>query len=349
MSAQILSMQDFSQTEQRISVSFRLLLALYAIIPICFLLQFLDSWFWQGALLAMLPAKPNHLFLFQILFGTPHIIASSILLVSNRDYVQTYQKKLIWMTAAIATVFGIGSLFISYWVFYVLVAAWTVYHVLKQQHGVARAVCRLPNFVFYLLLWLSVIAGLLIYLGIFLKGHFEPQQTFWLKTAIVSLCICLVLGALRYQRYVTTGFGRLFLWSNIFLVLSSFYFYHYEYYLFAILIPRLVHDTTAYIFYVTHDYNKHAAKPQNIIYRVAKHCHLSVFLVLPILSFSVAFILQIYGDAIVNYIMQTLFDVEIKKAITLGLIGYLSLMHYYTEAFTWRQDSPYRRFISFSK
>jgi hypothetical protein len=41
--------------------------------------------------------------------------------------------------------------------------------------------------------------------------------------------------------------------------------------------------------------------------------------------------------------------VEIHKAITLGLLGYFALMHYYTEAFTWKQESPYRRFIAFSK
>jgi len=40
---------------------------------------------------------------------------------------------------------------------------------------------------------------------------------------------------------------------------------------------------------------------------------------------------------------------EINKAITLGVLGYLALMHYYTEAFTWKQGSPYRRFIAFSK
>jgi hypothetical protein len=349
MSAQTLPLQDYTQTARKLTVSFRLLLGLYAIIPICFFLYILDYGVWQGTLREILPTKPNQLLLFQILFGTPHIIASSMLLISNKDYLQTYQKKLLWMTLALAIIFGVGSLFIPYLGFYVIVAAWTVYHVLKQQHGVARAVCRLPDFAFYLLLWLSVITGLLIYLGIFLNSNFDAQSLFYLKTAISSLCFCLVLATLRYQRYVTTAFGRWFLWSNIFLVLSSFYFYTQQYYLFAMLIPRLVHDATAYIFYVTHDYNKHQAQPQNMIYRIAKRCHISVFLVLPILSFGLAFLLQAYGDAVISYLTQIIFGVEIRKAITLGLIGYLSLMHYYTEAFTWKQDSPYRQFIGFSK
>jgi uncharacterized membrane protein YjjB (DUF3815 family) len=51
----------------------------------------------------------------------------------------------------------------------------------------------------------------------------------------------------------------------------------------------------------------------------------------------------------VNLITIYLFDVEFRKVITVGLLGYLALMHYYTEAFTWKQGSPYRRFIAFTK
>lgn len=348
MSAHTLPIQDLPQARQ-LTVSFRLLLGLYAIIPVCLLLQLLDGWFWQGALQAMLPSRPTHLLLFQVLFGTPHIIASSIVLMSNSDYFNVYKAKLVWMTLALAVFFGVGSLFIPYRGFYVLVAAWTVYHVLKQQHGVARGVCRLPDWAFYLLLWLSVSAGLFIYIGIFLNNSLDAQQVFWIKSIAGSLCVGLVLSAGYCQRYVNTAFGRWFLWSNVLLVLVSFYFYVQQYYFFAILVPRLVHDATAYIFYVTHDYNKHHAQPQNFMYRAAKRCRLSVFMVLPLLSFTLAFVLQTYGDNIVSTMTRELFGTEIRQAVSLGLLGYLALMHYYTEAFTWKHGSPYRQFIGFSK
>jgi hypothetical protein len=349
MSAQTLSIQDLPQETRKIAVSFRLLLGLYAIIPLCVMLQLVDRYFWQGSLQTSLPSSPNHFLLFQIIFGTPHIIASAIVLLSNQEYFKTYQSKLLWMTVALAVIFGVGSLFIPYRVFYVAVAAWTVYHVLKQQHGVARGVCRLPDWAFYLLLWLSVAAGLVVYIGIFLKNSLSIEQVFWIKTVASSLCALLILSALFCQRYVNTAFGRWFLWCNVLLVLSSFYLYVEQYYFFAIMIPRLVHDTTAYVFYVTHDYNKHHNQPQNFIYRTAKRCRLSIFVVLPLLSFLLAFVLQAYGDEVISYLTQVLFGVEIRKAITLGLLGYLALMHYYTEAFTWKQGSPYRAFIGFTK
>ncbi len=348
MSAQIISVQDFSN-ENQLAVSFKLLLGLYSIIPVCLLLQLFDGWFWHGFLQQNLPTSPSHILLFQIVFGTPHIIASAVVLASDTEYLKFYKLKIILMTVAIAIVFGLGSLFIPYKVFYLAVAAWTVYHVLKQQHGVGRGLCRLPDWAFYLLLWLSVAAGLFVYIGIFLKNSLDVQQTEWIKYIAASLCAGLVLSTIFCQRYVTTQFGKWFLWANILLVLSSFYLYVQQYYLLAILVPRLVHDATAYIFYVTHDYNKHHNHPQNFIYRCAARCNMHVFIVLPVCSFLLAFVLQSYGDAVVSFITNFFFGVEIRKAITLGLLGYLALMHYYTEAFTWKQGSPYRRFIAFSK
>ncbi len=333
----------------RLSVSFRVLLGLYLIIPLCLLLYGLDTTFWQGWLRDNLPTRPTHFLLFQILFGTPHILASTILLVSNDEYMQFYKRHLFWMTVAIAIVFGIGSLFIPYRVFYVAVAGWTVYHVLKQQHGVARGVCQLPAWAYHSLLWLSVAAGLLIYIGIFLHTSLEAETMMQLKNAAGILTGILFLNALYCQRYARSVLGKIFLWANVFLVVSSFYLYVESYYFFAMLIPRLVHDATAYVFYVTHDVNKHSVEPQNALYRWTKQYSISIFIVLPILSFSIAFVLQAYGDTVVSWLTQAVFGMEIRKAVTLGLLGYFALMHYYSEAITWKAGSPYRQFISFSK
>ena len=348
MSAATVSLSP-SATGNQLTVSFQLLLCLYAIIPLCLLLQFYDGWFGQHYLQQALPSSPNHFLLFQILFGTPHIIASTALMVGNRDYLQRYQRKLLLMTAAIAVFFGVGSLFIPYRVLYILVASWTVYHVLRQQHGIGRSLCRLPEWAFQMLLWLSISAGIFIYIGIFLKNSLDSQEVEWLKHLSGGLCIALVCGSLFCQRYCPNSFSRWFLWANTFLVLSSFYLYVQQYYFLAILVPRLVHDATAYVFYVTHDYNKHRKLPQNVLYRLTAQWHLPIFVVLPLFSFVLAFVLQAYGDTLVNFISKTFFEVEVRKVVTLGLLGYLALMHYYTEAFTWKKDSPYRQFIGFSK
>ena len=348
MSAHLMS-APLELEARKLTVSFKVLLCLYAIIPVCFILQMLDVSYWGGYLKDNLPTKPSHFLLFQILFGTPHILASTFVLVGSRDYLKFFQHKLLLVTLAIAVFFGVGSLFIPYPVFYVLVAGWTVVHVLKQQHGVARGVCPLPNWAFYTLLSLSVLAGLFVYIGIFLKNRLDAEQTHAIKIVAGTLSTVLVLCGFYCQKYIKTTFGRSFLWANILLVVSSFYFYLQHYYFFAILVPRLVHDATAYAFYVTHDYNKHHQHPQNTLYRLAARLKMNIFLVLPLCSFALAFVLQAYGDHWVSVLTEYCLGIAVPKAITLGVLGYLALMHYYSEAITWKQGSPYRQFIGFSK
>ncbi|ESS73128.1 hypothetical protein MGMO_35c00240 [Methyloglobulus morosus KoM1] len=348
MSASSVSIHD-SLCDQKQAVSFRLLLGLYGIIPVCLILQCLDHWLWQDYLRNNLPSSPYHFVLFQILFGTPHIIASNILLVSNKDYLVHYRKHIALMTVAIVIGYVLGNMLLPYRLLYVFVAAWTVYHVLKQQYGIARGVCQLPESAFKLLLALSVAAGVAIYLSIFLRSSLTAEQVYWIKHIAALGCLLLVSAAFVCQHFVVTSFGLWFYWSNVFLVLASFYLFLQQHYFMAILVPRFVHDATAYVFYVTHDYNKHQHNPQNIIYRYAGRCGIHLFLVLPCLSFSLAFLLQAYGDYLANLITQYLLGTEFYKVVTLGFLGYLALMHYYMEGLTWQKDSPYRKFIAFSK
>jgi hypothetical protein len=329
------------------AVSYKLLLSLYAIIPLCLIFQLTDSYAFGGELMQSLPSSPGHFMIFQLLFGTPHILASGILITSNKDYFSYYQKKILWMTLALMLFFSIATQFVSYHVIYIMVASWTVYHVLKQQHGIGRGIYQLPTWAFYLLLWLSIGAGISVYMGIFLKNTLTVQQAEWVKQAAGGLVISLLLSTFWCQQYVKTGFGSLFMWSNSFLIISSFYFYTQQYYFLAILIPRLVHDATAYVFYVTHDVNKHAGHPQNFLYRWVEKIKLNVFIVLPLLSFALTFLLNEYGDQWVGVLTNFFFGMEFRQVISVGLIGYFSLMHYYTEAFTWKYGSPYRKYIRF--
>ncbi len=346
MSAPTFTMQT-SLSEPKLAVSFRLLLGLYAIIPLCLLLQGFDSLVWSDFLKTNLPSSPYHFVLFQILFGTPHIIASNILLASNADYFQHYRHHIVLMTIAIAVAYFLGSALLPYRLLYTFVACWTVLHVLRQQYGIARGVCQLPNVPFNILLTVSVMTGVAIYLGIFIRGSLTAEQTIWIKQIASVGCLSLVVAGFVFQKYNSSRFGLWFYWANILLVLTSFYLFWQQQYFMAILVPRFVHDATAYVFYVTHDYNKHRLQPRNFIYRAAKAWNIHIFLVLPVLSFALAFILQAYGDEAADWLTLHLFGVEFYKVVTLGVLGYLALMHYYMESLTWQKDSPYREFIAF--
>lgn len=349
MSASVMSIQDQFDAEPSVKISFKLLLCFYLMVPLCVFVQLFDQWFFGGFVQQSLPSSPKHFLLFQVLFGTPHIIASSIIISTNREYLNCFKWKLVLMSLAIILFFGVGSLFIPYIILYLVSASWTVYHVLKQQYGIGRGVYRLPNWAFYLLMWLAVLAGIFVYIGIFLKNSLDAHQAEWVMQTAGALSVCLLLMTFFCHRYVKNRDGQYFMWANTLLVLSSFYLYVQQYYFLAILIPRIVHDVTAYVFYLCHDYNKHHGQAKNFLYRWTRFLRLPIFVVLPILSIGLTVLLQLYGDQMVNAITQLFFGMEVRKAVTLGLVGYLALMHYYTEAFTWRADSPYRKFIAFKK
>ena len=345
MSATSISFPE--QHKPKLAVSFGFLLSLYAIVPLCFGVQLIDQLGFGFALRDALPNSPGHFLLFQLLFGTPHIIASSLLLVSHREYLTAFKYKLLAMTLFIAVFFGIGSLFIPYKALYVITACWTVYHVLKQQHGVAKAVCKLPKTAVNIQVALSVLAGIFIYIGIFLNNSLEDNQAEAVLSLASGFTLLLLISSLFCQRYIDNPRGMQFLWANTLLVICSWYLYKEQYYFLAILMPRLVHDITAYSFYVSHDYNRHGGETGHRLYRLAKACHLPVALVLPVLSVLLTYLLQAYGNDLINWLTVTLFNKEIYKAVTLGLFGYLALMHYYSEAFVWSAGSPLRRYISF--
>jgi hypothetical protein len=331
-----------------LTVSFRFLLVLYAIVPLCLLIQFADQFMFAFRLRELLPSSPNHFLLFQVLFGTPHIIASNILLISHAEYRHRFKQKFIGMSLFIVLFFGVGSLFIPYRWLYIISVCWTVYHVLKQQHGVAKAVCRLPPLGFYMQLGLSVGAGICIYLGTFLKDGLDVETSNWVLQIAIVLTVGLFLSTCVWQARVTDRFGQYFLWANSSLVISCCYFYAEHYYFLAILMPRLVHDLTAFSFYISHDVNRHAKQADNALFRLTQAAHIPVVVVLPVLAFSLTWFLQQYGDALVDYVSTQLFSIPIYKAVTLGLFGYLALMHYYTEGFVWSSGSPLRRYITFS-
>ena len=331
-----------------LAVSFRFLLSLYGIVPVCLCVVLLDKWFFNQALRESLPNSPSHFLLFQLLFGTPHIIASSLLILSHKEYLTVFKHKLLAMTAFIALFFGVGSLFISYKVLYVITACWTVYHVLKQQHGIVKGLCKLPVWAFRCQVSFSVLAGIFIYLGIFLQNALAEsgysELVWWLASGFTA---CLVLSSFSFQRFIDNQMGFWFLWANTLLVVCSWFVYGQEYYFLAILMPRLVHDITAYSFYVSHDYNRSQTQNALGIYRFAGLLHLPVVVVLPLTSVLLTYLLQAYGDDLVNLMLETVFSTHVYKAITLGLFGYLALMHYYTEAFVWSAGSPLRRYILF--
>lgn len=292
-----------------------------------------------------LPSNPQRYFIFQLLFGTPHIIASSVILFTNGEYRRAYRTRLALLTLLIVLFFGVGSLFIPGGFFLALAGALTVLHVLKQQVGIGKGLCRLKGRLYDTWGWALIALGSLLYYPLYSGQQFSPRGADLLRGSLWALSALAVALALACHPRVKTTKGRLYLWANTLMVIQSVVFYARGYPFLAILGPRLVHDVTAFAFYVAHDVNRHGDEPQNLLYRMTGKLGLGIFWVCPAVAVLLTYLVTRFADSAARLLIVPALGHDIPYGAGVLVAGYLALLHYYTEAFTWRQGSPYRRHV----
>lgn len=330
---------------RRVALPMRGLLAIYAIIPICLALYAVDRLALDGRIRDALPHNPDRLFVYGLLFGWPHIVASNVILFSNGEYRRAYRGRVLIASAIIIAFFGVGSAVLPYEVLAVTAATITIVHVLKQQIGIGAGAARLPGRLYPVWGWTGIATGVVLYNALYLDGALA-RYAGALDAASLALAAGVLGLAVVCHTRIQTGLGRAFLWGNTAMVLVPVAMHATGYDIFALAIPRIIHDTTAFAFYVAHDANRHGAAPRNPIYRVATRLPGGVYWLAPVAAVAIAYAIEHHGDRLFHAVTGGAFAVSYPDAVSLGLLGYLAMLHYYTEAFTWKAGSPYRRHIA---
>ena len=321
----------------------RWLLALYAVIPLSLLLVFTDAWLFQGrAVYQHIPTQPEDWPFWTVIFGLPHIIAS-LITMADREYLTHYRRTLLWpllIFAGIATAGHIGPQPLSFNLLFLFLAFYTIYHVLAQQLGLTLMMMgTAPTRTFQLWKWLLIIAGMAIYMNVYGErylgniwlGKVSLYDALTYTAALISAA--LIVLAIRLTPTSRHRIGIWYLWGNVALILSTLLIQEVGYSLFVILIPRVIHDVTAYIVYITHDRNRNKHEPINSIYRLTSFTRLSPIILLPLLSIGIAFMLTSYRQyALISIVVLT-----------------VSFLHYYFEGFIWRGPNPHRRHVNFRR
>jgi hypothetical protein len=317
---------------------------LYLVIPLCFGIWAFDVLVLGGALRPALPRTPEAYALFELVFGWPHIVASTLILVTTPAYLRAYRRRLTIASVAVTTFFGVGFFVLPYDLLFFVAATATIVHVLKQQIGIGRGAARTSSRLYTAWGWTAIGAGVVLYNALFLTA-LDPYKA-WLVAGAAAFATATVILAIRLRGEVAAGLGRRFLIANTAMVVSALFFYAAGYGIFAIAIPRVVHDATAFAFYVSHDVNKHRDGARNALYRGAARLPGGVWWVTPALAVVVAWLLAEHGDAAFHALTGGLLADAAPRAISLGLLGFLGMMHYYYESFTWKSGSPYRTWIA---
>jgi hypothetical protein len=99
---------------------------------------------------------------------------------------------------------------------------------------------------------------------------------------------------------------------------------------------------------VAHDVNRHGAQPQNLLYRLASKLGLGIFWVCPAIAVLLTYLIDRFADPVAQLVVTPVLGYNLPYAASFLIVGYLGMLHYYTEAFTWRQGSPYRQHVALS-
>lgn len=326
------------------TVSFRTLLWFYAVVPFCLLAFLLDRYLFNFSLRDSLPTFPQDHVLLNSVFGLPHILASSAILFGCSDYYRHYKNRIFIASGVIILALIVGALSLSYASLFFIIAGISAAHLLKQQFGLGNILGRMSGVWYQIWCWSSIIAAVLVYNCMFQHSIFSPAQLAGFNTAIIvllSLHLSLTLfwhHQLRQQDIK----ARLFLWGNCGLICIAAGLYFADYYFFAALAPRVIHDITAFYIYTTHDKNR-LTQTQRI-----KPAQARWVMLWPLGFIALAYLMLYQLDHSLQWFTLHLFNSDAPIKIAMALITFLNVFHYYTETFTWGKASPYRQHLGFS-
>lgn len=300
----------------------------YLIIPVLCAVVLFDIAVLGGYWRDILPVYPYTLFLFALLFNVPHHVAS-ILTFFDREYVRAYKNRLVVGIPLLCIAYAVFAWFmpLSALAFFVL---FTEYHVVSQQVGVARTYVRMRDIVHHIYKVSAIVLSAILFV-LFLDSYVHDVVMYAITAyALPLVSVVFVLTALYAFWYAPDIRGRLMIGVMTASILAPFGFLALGYPLFAVIINRVIHDITAFIFYVTHDHNRNLEMTHNALYKIFTPLGLPVLLMSPVCAIVFAYLLQ---------------NVWLLSSTVLV---YLFLTHYYLEGVMWKSGAPHRTHISFS-
>ncbi len=373
------------RAEQKSVVSGSGLLSLYLVIPLLFLTILVDkTWLGNSLRDHVLPRHPADLIIWGVIFGFPHICSSMVTLI-DKEYLQFYRKKLVVGLSIIAAfvIFAnvvLPAVFPSeyssaiFMLFVVFTAIYTMNHVLSQQFGIGMMMMRANRDRPYALWrWVSIIAASAMYIHVY-GGRFVDTTTYFgysgadILTTIAYVATAGVIALGFYQtRQSKTEMGSWYIYSNIIMIIAAALFLKLEYYAFVIVVPRVVHDITAFMIYSVHDNNRNRniEKPPNLIYRALKFIPISpIFLCFPLavvlasgvdcgfllidvnLGFSGTFQSACFFQD--SYRPDWRNGLPSSMKLWIQAMFIITFFHYYIESFVWRRESIHRHSVKFN-
>jgi hypothetical protein len=302
------------------------ILSTFLIVPLLVGIFVFDVWFQDQAWQKYFSLATLFLPLYLLIFELPHIIAS-VIGFFDREYLQSYRKTLfLWLPLIFM---GLGFLIWYNFILAVLVyLVATMYHVIRQQTGIAL-MFTVPKGVWHAVWsWSLVIGGSLLFIEY--ARNFYSLAFGWPEYLIEVFFGISILAGFVLMRFVKVWSGIMYICMTSAMVLASYFFMAFAYPFLAVFVVRFVHDVTAFLFYITHEMNRNEDSIHNYLYQYLPLVPISLIVLVPLLAVFIGLVLrESVPDA------TTLFTIVI----------FLSFAHYVLESVMWKRDAPHRQHI----
>ena len=309
---------------KKIAIKPKLLLLIYAAFLIGFLIIAIDAQFFDSQLKNAGPADPHGYLWFTLIFTLPHIFAGLFGFL-EKEYITTYSKRLLRGARYIVLATILLPLISIDLTFFAL-ALYTMSHVFLQQGGVAKSLMRGSNRWHKYWQWSGIAIASVLYISIYSDFQIATNAVL---VGLGVTTLAYLFFAVHAVKASTRGIGTLYFWSTCSTPILSGLFLALGYPILTIAIPRVIHDLTAFVFYIAHDHNRFLQSKANIIYRFTSKIGLPIALASPLLAIVIAYPLQA-GNTTNSAFM---------------LLMFIFLFHYYTEGFMWKRGSLHRKQI----
>lgn len=315
---------------QRLSPGF--LLSIYAVVPLCLLFILADYLLFDLHASRSLPSDPESMGWLNIIFMLPHVIAS-IFTFADREYISTYSTRLAVSSLGLGAGVLIVPVALGVNALILVLALYTAYHQIAQQAGIASIITRNRSRTHAAWKWYS----LFILIAVFTASLADPDvlrhvlttqgDFFYPLFAIVGLGYLVI--SILVARQSRTRIGVAFIAANGAMLITHCFLFSLRLGFFMILIPRIIHDVTAFAFYVSHNINRNREQSKNLITKLTKPLAVPEYLATPAL-------------AILCSVMLTSF---MPKPGLVFCLPFLALFHYYWEGVMWKNGAPHRNYL----
>ncbi|MBC7766385.1 hypothetical protein H7Y21_00080 [Arenimonas sp.] len=205
----------------------------------------------------------------------------------------------------------------------------TTNHGMGQQFGLTSAIARYKGAYFTWWKSLGLIINNLVYFLFYFSIKIKPNILQDLLILTAGLMAIFLILTVYMNKQITRREGTTYSWYAFSLIFFAFLMVFSGYKFFAMLVTRVIHDLTAFYFYNTHNVNKWYDNKNSKIHawlvsgKFIKYA--IVFLITPLMAIIVARGISLFAS--------------------FTILNCISLFHYWTESFTWKNGTPHRKFI----